>query len=445
MDESGLDASPAGTRVNSIVLAFTVVAGLVVSLRMFARILLKRVSGFEDLWIVLAMGLSIGLAATVSSQAMNGLGKHMSELDPSKRLTLRKSFWAGLWVHSLALTTIKISILVQYLRIFPVRRFRLSCYCLLAIVAASGTWAVSSNIFTCNPVAFAWSETMLKGYCMDRKLLWYTNACLNIALDLTILLLPMPLIHRLQIPQAQKRGLVMMLAVSFTATLVSIIRLYTIAGVATTTDLSFKNPPLATLSAIEVNTGIICACLPAMRPLLALLMPKYFSNIPDYVDVVIPNDAERNGSESQKPFTVITTARANIRIHHPDLPRPTLSRTPSGRFATPPPRPHPQISPRHTPPMTRAHSRAGSNISIDIAAADVRSHARFQGRVNPLRLSPIVPFSPLNPLPGMETYSRVGSGANSPVWGWQTPRDRGGKALPLTPLPVPIEAWRVAQ
>lgn len=56
---------------------------------------------------------------------------------------------------------------------------------------------------------------MLEGYCMDRRLLWYTNACLNIALDLTILLLPMPLIRHLQIPRAQKRGLVMMLAVTF--------------------------------------------------------------------------------------------------------------------------------------------------------------------------------------------------------------------------------------
>lgn len=55
MEESGIDASPAGTRVNSIVLAFTVVAGLVVSLRMFARLLLTRVTGLEDLWIVLAM------------------------------------------------------------------------------------------------------------------------------------------------------------------------------------------------------------------------------------------------------------------------------------------------------------------------------------------------------------------------------------------------------
>lgn len=59
MEDNGLDTSPAGTRVNSIVLAFTVVAGLVVSLRMFARLLLTKVTGLEDLWIVLAMVSSI--------------------------------------------------------------------------------------------------------------------------------------------------------------------------------------------------------------------------------------------------------------------------------------------------------------------------------------------------------------------------------------------------
>lgn len=66
MDESGLEASPAGTRVNSIVLALTVVAGLVVSLRMFARLLLTRLSGLEDLWIVLAMVSHFSMATRMT-------------------------------------------------------------------------------------------------------------------------------------------------------------------------------------------------------------------------------------------------------------------------------------------------------------------------------------------------------------------------------------------
>jgi hypothetical protein len=55
MDDNRHEASPTGARVNTIVLAFTVVAGMVVSLRLFVRLILTRASGIEDIWIVLAM------------------------------------------------------------------------------------------------------------------------------------------------------------------------------------------------------------------------------------------------------------------------------------------------------------------------------------------------------------------------------------------------------
>jgi hypothetical protein len=109
----------------------------------------------------------------------------------------------------------KISILVQLLRVFPIRHFRISCYYMLAVVLVYGAWAASSNIFICNPVSFSWNKGSDKvGYCMDRKLIWYTNAAVNIAQNLIIILLPMPLIRTLQIPRSQKRGLVMMMMIS---------------------------------------------------------------------------------------------------------------------------------------------------------------------------------------------------------------------------------------
>jgi hypothetical protein len=109
----------------------------------------------------------------------------------------------------------KVSILVQLLRVFPTRHFRISCYYMLAIVLVYGTWAASSNLFICNPVSFFWNNGPDKiGYCMDRKSIWYTNAAVNIAQDLIIILLPMPLVRTLQIPRSQKRGLVTLMMIS---------------------------------------------------------------------------------------------------------------------------------------------------------------------------------------------------------------------------------------
>jgi hypothetical protein len=66
MEAERHEVSPAGTRVNTIVLAFTVVAGLVVSLRLFARVFLTKLSGLEDVWIVLAMVSPVGVFTCVA-------------------------------------------------------------------------------------------------------------------------------------------------------------------------------------------------------------------------------------------------------------------------------------------------------------------------------------------------------------------------------------------
>jgi uncharacterized protein with PQ loop repeat len=115
-------------------------------------------------------------------------------------------------MYNLALTITKCSVLVQYIRIFPVRRFQKLCCALLAVVIARGAWSVFGNVFLCIPISFVWDRTIHGGHCRDRRLLWYTNAGTNIVLDIVILLLPMPLIWILRIPRSQKRGLVVMIA-----------------------------------------------------------------------------------------------------------------------------------------------------------------------------------------------------------------------------------------
>lgn len=49
------NASSAGIRVNTTVLAFTLVAGTVVFLRLFTRLILTKGAGFEDVCIAVAM------------------------------------------------------------------------------------------------------------------------------------------------------------------------------------------------------------------------------------------------------------------------------------------------------------------------------------------------------------------------------------------------------
>ena len=130
------------------------------------------------------------------------------------RLTQLQMFWASLWIYNLALTVTKLSILVQYIRIFPIRRFRFACYAMLCIVIACGAWGIFGNVFICYPVNLFWDEPLGGGHCMNEYIIWFTTAGLNIGQDVIILFLPLPVIRSLQISKSQKKGLITVLALS---------------------------------------------------------------------------------------------------------------------------------------------------------------------------------------------------------------------------------------
>ena len=107
----------------------------------------------------------------------------------------------------MTLITIKVSILTQYLRIFPIRSFRIACFVVLGLVLAYGSWAVASSILTCSPVAFSWDKSIKDGSCMNQLTIWVVNAGINIAQDVTIFLMPLFVIQGLPISKSQKKGL----------------------------------------------------------------------------------------------------------------------------------------------------------------------------------------------------------------------------------------------
>ena len=127
-------------------------------------------------------------------------------------LILFEPFWASIWFYQLTITFTKISILLQYLKIFHTGKVRRICWILFGIVVAYGIWSVISAIFMCSPIAFFWNKSLPGGYCLPEQPVWFGNAALNIATDISILILPMPTFSKLNLPKKQKIGLMMVLA-----------------------------------------------------------------------------------------------------------------------------------------------------------------------------------------------------------------------------------------
>jgi hypothetical protein len=115
-------------------------------------------------------------------------------------------------MYNIGLTFAKISVLLQYLRVFPTRNVTRICYVLMAIVVVFGLWSTLSTVFFCTPIAAFWDAT-IKGNCLPKGPVWFTNAGINIATDVMIVFTPAPLIRRLHLSARQKIGLYMVFLV----------------------------------------------------------------------------------------------------------------------------------------------------------------------------------------------------------------------------------------
>ncbi|KAF1911324.1 hypothetical protein BDU57DRAFT_524386 [Ampelomyces quisqualis] len=256
--------------------SFTAIAFVVVSLRLYARFFLVRCAGLEDYFIVLAMICSLGLTIAIGYQAKWGMGQRLEELDPETVQMSLKAFWSSLIVYYLSLGLTKTSILLQYQRVFTTKRFQGVCWTLMGIVVVYTIWTVFSSIFACIPVRAFWTRE--KASCINQFAMWFTNAAINIITDFAIIILPIPVIRSLNLGRQQKIALISIFAVGGFVCIVSILRLQSLVAISNSSDPTYDNPPAATWSSVELNVGIICSCLPLLRPILTRFLPGAFTS-----------------------------------------------------------------------------------------------------------------------------------------------------------------------
>ena len=125
-----------------------------------------------------------------------------------------RAFYASVVVYSTGMCLLKISILLQYRRIFAVPVMRKittvglifeGCYVIMITFLQS---------LMCLPVATFWDPS-IGGKCLNRLLIWYFNASVNLATDFIVFSLPLPLISRLQLRRPQKVMLFLIFCIGF--------------------------------------------------------------------------------------------------------------------------------------------------------------------------------------------------------------------------------------
>lgn len=80
----------------------------------------------------------------------------------------------------------------------------------MVIVMGYSISTILTLIFPCSPIKKAWDVTIVEGHCINRGAVYLVQAITNIVTDVILLLLPIPMVWKLQMPVPQKIGLVIL-------------------------------------------------------------------------------------------------------------------------------------------------------------------------------------------------------------------------------------------
>ncbi|KAI0853541.1 hypothetical protein F5Y00DRAFT_270687 [Daldinia vernicosa] len=125
-------------------------------------------------------------------------------------------------------------------------------------------------LFACVPREKIWN-TQVEGHCIDAQSSVVTTSAINVVSDLSIFIIPMLGIWKLQIPLAKKFGAVTVFAIGVLAIISSVIRLYYSVISIQDEDPSWAIGPVGYWALAEFTTVILAACLPWFPRLISWL------------------------------------------------------------------------------------------------------------------------------------------------------------------------------
>ncbi|KAL4943083.1 hypothetical protein BDV06DRAFT_211360 [Aspergillus oleicola] len=263
--------------VDNKVFPVIMVVGIIVStiatfLRIVGRVMASNF-GWDDGVSLLSMQATV-VAITVAGllNAHFGLGKDLWFIPFDNITSILHLYYTveTLYVASIALS--KMSMLLLYLRLFPYSKLRLIVKLIFAFTTVWGVVILLANVFACQPISYFWNmwDGEHEGKCLDAAQLLWAHAIINIVLDAVIIVLPQPMLFKLQTSTRRKVWLAFMFSAGIVYVSLVSSRLLTdfILSMLSSPE---SVVPVSNYSLLEVYLSIIVASLPGVRAFIAII------------------------------------------------------------------------------------------------------------------------------------------------------------------------------
>ncbi len=91
---------------------------------------------------------------------------------------------------------------------------RIATYALMVLIFGWGLLAFTVTWALCEPIAYGWDVTIPGGHCANRDAAYLVVGVVDAVTDFLILILPLPIIWRLQVPKVKQVSLMVIFGIA---------------------------------------------------------------------------------------------------------------------------------------------------------------------------------------------------------------------------------------
>ncbi|KAL9634847.1 MAG: hypothetical protein Q9204_002840 [Flavoplaca sp. TL-2023a] len=250
-------------------------AVLTVATRIYFRSNLRHGINWDDHFVVASLVIGLVGGSLLTKLVHSGGGKHISCLPTGQIYPVLKWSLLAQVSNVLGIGLVKISVCLCVLRLIDRARRRLSqfLYALIAIVAISHLIQVLIFLVQCRPLNALWNPK-LKGTCFSHRVTYaagYANYGLDALTDLVCAIIPVSVLHRLQMNTRTKIALSFLMSLGVLTSGLAIGKCVTIRALFEEDyTWNITEPGILTIS--EHYLGIIIASMPTLKPLFSKLL-----------------------------------------------------------------------------------------------------------------------------------------------------------------------------
>ncbi|KAK2865081.1 hypothetical protein FQN49_003929 [Arthroderma sp. PD_2] len=291
-----------GPHLTIIVVGSFIISSVVVGLRTYVRLRIKKNAGWDDWLMLCTLPFLAGISVSNVIGVYHGWGYHVWDNKPEWGVIYRLTSWCSQFLSVIVATVVKSSILVSYLRFFSTadKVLRQGTWVMLHIVVAWGFATGLPLLFVCKPLSDYWTDPLRRN-CMNNGARIISGSVPHVLADIIIWMLPIPTLFKMHLPGREKVILIILMSFGLIACAASVVRLaYTYVIIYVTYDPTWVGYNLWIWNDLEVNLAVICASFPVLRPLAKLYLPNWGSKIFSSSADSLPMEAQPSGQRQMQ-------------------------------------------------------------------------------------------------------------------------------------------------